>query len=84
MRVPSPLLPKSSPEWLDAVDNPDGFAPPWPPEFGVYFERLFECPCGEVWRDLHDCDCNDRCPFCNLEIEPNETRERDALTGAYL
>lgn len=77
-------LPTKPPDWLDSVDNPDGFDPPWPPEFGVYFERRFECTCGEEWTDLHDCACNDRCPACNLEIEPSETRERDAMTGAYL
>jgi hypothetical protein len=77
-------LPEESPAWLDNVENPDGYDPPWPPEFGVYFERQFECDCGEAWIDLHDCDCNDRCPACDLEIEPSVTRERDALTGAYL
>ena len=76
-------LPKDQPEWLDSVENAFG-DPPWPPEFGVYFERVFECDCGQVWVDLHDCNCNDRCPACNLEIEPSQTRERDALTGAYL
>lgn len=76
-------LPTRRPDWLDSVDNADGFKPPWPPEFGVYFERRFECKCGETWIDLHDCDCNDRCPGCNREIEPSETRKRDAMTGAY-
>jgi hypothetical protein len=77
-------LPRNAPSWLDGVDNLDSFSPPWPPEFGIYFERRFECDCGEAWVDLHDCACNDRCPSCDRETEPSETRERDALTGAYL
>jgi hypothetical protein len=75
--------PDKLPAWLDGIENRDGLKPPWPPEFNVYFERRFECDCGEVWIDLHDCDCNDRCPRCNHEIEPSESREREALTGAY-
>jgi hypothetical protein len=71
------------PSWLDHIENRNGFGPPWPPDFGVYFERDFECLCGEQWSDLHDSDCNDRCPGCNREIEPRESRERDALTGEY-
>jgi hypothetical protein len=78
------LMIEKRPSWLDGVDNPDGFDPPWPAEFGVYFERSFECDCGEAWIDTHDSNCNDRCPACNLEIEPSVTRERDAKTGAYL
>ncbi len=76
--------PSEAPQWLDSVSNPDGFDPPWPPEFGVYFERFFACPCGEEWVDLHDADCNDKCPSCNAEMEPKITRERDAVTGAYV
>jgi hypothetical protein len=77
-------LHEKRPKWLDRIENPDGIEPPWPPEFGIYFERRFECECGEVWIDLHDCDCNDRCPACNRETEPSDTRERDAVTGWYL
>lgn len=77
-------LPSEAPEWLAGIRNPDGFDPIWPPEYGVYFERHFECPCGEAWIDLHDCSCNDKCPACNREIEPDGTRERDAVSGAYL
>lgn len=76
-------LPKQAPAWLDDIQNLGGFNPPWPPEFGVYFERHFLCDCGEAWIDVHDSDCNDRCLGCNHEIEPAETHERDALTGAY-
>jgi hypothetical protein len=71
------------PAWLDNTKNRNGVAPPWPPEFGVYFERIFRCDCGEQWIDVHDSDCNDRCPACNREVEPRETHERDALSGDY-
>jgi hypothetical protein len=84
MTRPTPAFPKQAPAWLELIENPSGFDPSWPPEFGVYFERKFECVCGEVWVDLHDSDCNDRCSSCNREIEPSETRKRDALTGVYL
>jgi len=80
----SQRLPEIAPKWLSSVANPDGFDPPWPPEFGVYFERRFNCECGEEWIDLHDCNCNDKCPTCNREVEPGEPRARDALTGAYI
>ncbi|WP_422451934.1 hypothetical protein [Endozoicomonas sp. ALC066] len=26
--------------------------------------------CGENWKMTHSCQCNDRCPVCNKEIEP--------------
>jgi hypothetical protein len=36
----------------------------------ILYVRDFICPnCGEEWRDLWCCDCNDHCPQCNAEIE---------------
>ncbi len=26
--------------------------------------------CQQVWSDVWDCMCNDKCPVCNKEIEP--------------
>jgi hypothetical protein len=26
--------------------------------------------CGQEWEDVWSCECNDRCPVCNKEIEP--------------
>jgi len=40
----------------------------------VYRNR-YRCPCGEEWEDEWECMCNDRCPRCNLEIEPFESHE---------
>lgn len=74
-------LPDSPPDWLDSLDNPDGSSPPWPPAFGVYFERQFKCLCGDEWTDVHDSNCNDKCPACDLEIEPRQVRELNAMTG---
>jgi hypothetical protein len=30
------------------------------------------CACGTEWWDEWDCLCNDRCPKCNKEIEPDD------------
>lgn len=40
------------------------------------FINYYECSeCGETWEDVWSCMCNDRCPNCNSEIEPYESRE---------
>lgn len=31
--------------------------------------------CDQEWEDVWSCECNDRCPICNLEIEPYESEE---------
>jgi hypothetical protein len=37
----------------------------------VLYMRSFTCPdCGTKWQDLWCSDCNDRCPGCDSEIEP--------------
>ena len=37
-----------------------------------WFRKHHSCPCGMQWWDEWDCLCNDRCPRCNAEIEPDE------------
>jgi len=39
--------------------------------------RKFYCcsECGHEWEDAWDCLCNDRCPECNVEIEPYDWEE---------
>jgi hypothetical protein len=37
-----------------------------------WFRKHHTCPCGTDWWDEWDCLCNDRCPTCNAEIEPDE------------
>ncbi len=39
------------------------------------FLNRYHCSCGEKWEDRWSCACNDRCPSCNLEIEPLESIE---------
>jgi regulator of RNase E activity RraB len=29
--------------------------------------------CAVSWQDEHSCMCNDRCPSCNAEIEPEDS-----------
>ena len=36
-----------------------------------WFRKHHTCPCGTDWWDEWDCLCNDRCPACNAEIEPD-------------
>ena len=31
--------------------------------------------CGVEWSDVWSCMCNDRCPECNCEIEPYESKD---------
>lgn len=44
-------------------------------EVDLRFRNFYECPCGCAWDDLWDCACNDKCPICNKEIEPNRSEE---------
>lgn len=37
--------------------------------------------CNTSWEDEHSCMCNDKCPACNAEIEPEES---DDLTTIVL
>jgi len=37
------------------------------------FINYYECTeCKHQWEDKHECTCNDKCPKCNIEIEPYE------------
>lgn len=36
-----------------------------------WYRKYYDCPeCGESWTDEWSCACNDRCPRCNIECEP--------------
>lgn len=39
----------------------------------------YECPCGCVWTDDWNCECNDRCPECRTECKPIESEELELL-----
>jgi hypothetical protein len=43
-----------------------------------WFRKHHTCPCGTDWWDEWDCLCNDRCPTCDAEIEPDE---HEAILG---
>jgi hypothetical protein len=43
-----------------------------------WFRKHHTCPCGTDWWDEWDCLCNDRCPTCDAEIEPDE---HEAIQG---
>lgn len=38
-----------------------------------WYENHYTCSCGQQWTDEWDCQCNDRCPECNKEIEPEKS-----------
>jgi hypothetical protein len=44
-----------------------------------WFRKHHTCPRGTDWWDEWDCLCNDRCPTCDAEIEPEE---HEAIQGA--
>ncbi|HEY0943931.1 MAG TPA: hypothetical protein VGD81_01645 [Opitutaceae bacterium] len=42
----------------------------------VRFRNSYHCTaCDTSWTDTHDCACNDRCPKCRAEIEPESSDE---------
>jgi len=43
-----------------------------------WFRKHHTCPCRADWWDEWDCLCNDRCPTCDAEIEPDE---HEAIQG---
>lgn len=53
----------------------------------AWFRKSYTCPCGEEWSDEWSCLCNDKCPSCNKEIEPDEDEDLtvivDGEPGAF-
>ena len=42
----------------------------------IKFLNYYFCEvCKFHWMDEWDCQCNDKCPKCNREIEPYESKE---------
>lgn len=42
----------------------------------IRFRNYYRCPNdGTEWSDEWSCQCNDRCPKCNTEIEPYESED---------
>lgn len=43
---------------------------------GYRFVNHYHCPrCYTRWSSSDDCTCNDRCPTCNVEIEPYKSED---------
>lgn len=43
------------------------------------YVNYYQCPKDEIeWADLWTCQCNDKCPVCNSEIEPLRSDEVNA------
>lgn len=41
-----------------------------------WFENLYLCSeCGTVWLDEWSCMCDDRCPSCDVSIQPVSSRD---------
>ena len=38
-----------------------------------YSNHYYCSACQQEWHDEWDCECNDRCPTCNTEIEPYQS-----------
>ena len=49
-----------------------------------WFRKHYNCPCGTDWSDEWDCLCNDRCPTCNSETEPDEHEAIEGDTSAMI
>jgi hypothetical protein len=47
-----------------------------------WFRKRHACPCGADWWDEWDCLCNDRCPNCDAEIEPDEHEASQGVKSA--
>ena len=38
----------------------------------AWYRKHHSCPCGQEWWDEWDSLCNDRCPKCQTEVEPDK------------
>ena len=46
----------------------------------VRYVNHYHCTCGAEWSDEWCCACNDRCPVCDMEIEPHDSDETETFT----
>lgn len=66
-------------QWLPMSDIWDG--PMDSSDEPCRFLNTYTCPrCNCHWEDQWSCACNDECPSCSIEVEPEESVELD-LTG---
>ncbi len=46
----------------------------------AWFIKHYECDsCGTSWTDEWSSACDDKCPKCNLEIEPDAVEDRTIM-----
>jgi transcription initiation factor IIE alpha subunit len=46
------------------------------PDEPIRFRNHYRCPNDATeWSDEWSCQCNDKCPTCNAEIEPYESED---------
>jgi hypothetical protein len=51
----------------------------------TWYRNEYLCEeCGTEWVDEWSCQCDDRCPACNLETEPQESHEIEPDTDAKM
>jgi hypothetical protein len=44
----------------------------------LWWRNFYRCSeCGAEWIDYWNCQCNDRCPNCNVEIEPYKSEDTE-------
>lgn len=78
--------PKTTQEVMDALSGvvnlmdaiQDDFKPKAEEQHENQYENQYECPCGEVWYDCADSECDDRCPECNTSCSPSNSVEIEA------
>jgi hypothetical protein len=51
----------------------------------VWFRNEYHCEeCDTSWADEWSCQCNDRCPSCDLETEPLDSFEVEPDTPSKM
>jgi hypothetical protein len=51
----------------------------------TWFRNEYVClECDTNWADEWSCQCNDRCPTCNAETEPEDSFEIEPNTPAKM
>jgi hypothetical protein len=56
----------------------------WQEEVAWYRNEYLCGECGTEWADEWPCQCDDRCPTCNLETEPTESYEIEPDTDSKM
>lgn len=49
-----------------------------------FLNKYHHKECDTSWEDEHSCMCNDECPKCTAEIEPEESDDRTVIVSKVL